>query len=367
MKRGTQLKFRQLLIITMVWMVLGFVIAVYDHLVLSASYSFGPTDEYSFGMSAMRNMMGGLIGALLGGSALIFYINVKYRDKPYGYTIIAVSLFFILVMVVITAIMGAVIVPVHTGKPLSDPISREAFKAFVMDSYPLKNALVWSIVVATTQLLLQVSSKFGQDTFWNIIRGKYNTPKEEKRIFMFLDLNSSTTIAEQLGDETYHALLQDFFADITDPIVNNKGNIYQYVGDEVVVAWGIEEGIENAQCLRCFFDMKLSILKKKQKYMQRYGLIPSFKAGIHCGRVVAGEVGIIKRDITYSGDVLNTTSRIQNLCKELQVEVLASSDLVEELPLGNEYEASPMGSIRLRGKSREISLSTLKLIEAQLV
>ncbi|ELR69014.1 Adenylate cyclase [Fulvivirga imtechensis AK7] len=366
MKRGTQLKFRQLLIITMVWMVLGFVIAVYDHLVLSTTFSFGPTEEYSFGLSAMRNMMGGLIGALLGGSALVFFINVKYRDKPYGYTIITVSLFFIFVMVVITSVMGAIIVPVQTGKPLSDPTSQAALKAFVMDSYPLKNALVWSIIVATTQLLLQVSSKFGQDTFWNIIRGKYNTPKEERRIFMFLDLNSSTTIAEQLGDGTYHALLQDFFADITDPIVNNKGNIYQYVGDEVVVAWEFKEGTENAQCLRCFFDMKLGIIKKKQKYLERYGLIPSFKAGIHCGKVVAGEVGIIKRDITYSGDVLNTTSRIQDLCKELHVEVLASTDLLNELPLGDEYKAEPVGSIRLRGKTREISLSTLKPVEAHL-
>jgi adenylate cyclase len=53
----------------------------------------------------------------------------------------------------------------------------------------------------------------------------------------------SRIIAEQLGDEKYHTLLKDFFADITIPIVENGGNIYQYVGDEVVIAWDIEEGI----------------------------------------------------------------------------------------------------------------------------
>ncbi|WP_044220009.1 hypothetical protein [Chitinophaga pinensis] len=54
---------------------------------------------------------------------------------------------------------------------------------------------------------------------------------------MFLDLNSSTTIAETLGDKRYHAFLKDIFTDITNPILDKKGEIYQYVSDEVIVAW----------------------------------------------------------------------------------------------------------------------------------
>jgi len=50
--------------------------------------------------------------------------------------------------------------------------------------------------------------------FWKIARGKYYKPKSENRIFMFVDLNSSTTLAEKLGNERYHELLKDFFADI---------------------------------------------------------------------------------------------------------------------------------------------------------
>jgi adenylate cyclase len=216
-------------------------------------------------------------------------------------------------------------------------------------------------VVTFTQLLLQINSKFGHGAFGNIIFGKYNTPKEEKKIFMFLDLNSSTTMAEQLGDEKYHELLKDFFSDITNPIVDNKGEIYQYVGDEVIVAWKYEDGIENRQCVKCFFDIKKSIQKKKEKYIRRYGLIPSFKAGIHCGNVVAGEIGIIKRDITYSGDVLNTTSRILGMCKEFNAEVISSAELVKELFLTNHYTAKPLGSIKLRGKEKEVLLSALSL------
>jgi adenylate cyclase len=168
-------------------------------------------------------------------------------------------------------------------------------------------------------------------------------------------------MAEKLGDEKYHELLKDFFADITNPILDNRGEIYQYVGDEVIVAWNYDEGIENSRCVRCFFDIKIHVETMKKKYLQRYGLIPSFKAGIHCGKVVAGEVGIIKRDITYSGDVLNTTSRILNMCKEFNAEVISSADLIDELKLANHYLTRPLGSIKLRGKAKEMMLSSLSI------
>jgi adenylate cyclase len=131
------------------------------------------------------------------------------------------------------------------------------------------------------------------------------------------------------------------------------------VGDQVVVAWNYEDGKENIHCVRCFFDMKFYIQKKKEKYLLRYGLIPSFKAGIHCGRVIAGEVGIIKRDITYSGDVLNTTSRILNKCAEFKEEVIASTELLSELHFAKDYITRPLGAIKLRGKQKEVLLNAL--------
>jgi adenylate cyclase len=274
--------------------------------------------------------------------------------------VLAVSVSFMLIIGLIIVVIGVLFVSAKTEKPIFDPLARESFMGFLMDSARAKNIMIWFIVVIFTQLLLQINSKFGYGAFGHIIFGKYNTPKEEKKIFMFLDLNSSTTIAEQLGDEKYHELLKDFFSDITNPILDNKGEIYQYVGDEVIVAWKYEDGIENRQCVKCFYDIKLSIQRKNETYLRRYGLVPAFKAGIHCGNVVAGEVGIIKRDITYSGDVLNTTSRILSMCKVFNAEVISSADLVKELLIAEHYSARSLGSIKLRGKEKEIPLSALK-------
>ena len=361
MKRGTVLKLKQLQAIMVTWILLGFVITVYDHLVLHTQNSLGTSETYSFLISAIRNMGAGFIGGLLGGCSLVFYVNVKYQDKPYGFTILYVSLSFICIVAFITIVMAIIIVPINTKLPLTDPVSIAAFKDFVTDSHPLKSAVIWSMIVAVTQLMLQVNSKFGPGVFNDIVRGKYHVPKEEKRVFMFLDLNSSTSMAEKLGDERYHELLRDFFSDITNPILENRGNIYQYVGDEVVVSWHYQEGIENATCIKCFFDLKAHINKEREKYIKRYGFVPTFKAGIHCGKVVAGEIGIIKRDITYSGDVLNTTSRIQNLCKEFNRDVIASADIISSLKLSNLFSTHFLGSIKLRGKEKELMLSAVEL------
>jgi adenylate cyclase len=358
MKRSTRIKLKQWGTIICAWLLIGLFITVYDYLVLNTQYSLGPSEEYSFLFSLAMNLGSALTGALIGGSYLVFYVNVKYQDKPYWYTIVSVSVSYLLIIGFIILLLGFVTVPIRTGKSFFHPESQEAFNRLLSDASRIKNVISWFIVVALTQLFLQMNSKFGYGVFWNILRGKYNTPKEEKRIFMSLDLNSSTEIAEKLGNERYHELLKDFFNDITNPIIDNKGEVYQYVGDEVVIAWKFDDGIADSQCIRCFFEMKSKIEMNRESYMLKYGLVPSFKAGIHWGNVVVGEVGIIKRDITYSGDVMNTTSRIRNKCKEFEVDVIASADLLGMLTIGN-YFTRHLGEIKLRGKEKKVLLVTL--------
>lgn len=181
---------------------------------------------------------------------------------------------------------------------------------------------------------------------------------EVERIFMFLDLASSTQIAEKLGHVKYFELLNDFFNDLDDPILKNKGEIYQYVGDEVVVTWPIEEGINKANCLNCFFDITATINKLSNRYFKRYGLVPSFKAGMHFGKVSTGIVGTRKKEVIYTGDVLNTASRIEGQCNHHNVNLLLSKDLLNKIPNENHFEFVKIGEISLRGKTSCITLFT---------
>lgn len=359
MTQRQQLKFKKLGIIIIAWLFIGVLIACYDYFALRSDISAGFASDFSFGKHLAFSMTAGFLGAIMGGSFLVFYVNEKYRDKPYGFTVLTVIISFILIVAIITLILAVTAALGEAGKSFSHPETKRIFYKMLFDPVHIKNIIVWASVVALTQILLQFNTKFGEGNLFNMIRGKYQTPREEQRIFMFVDLNSSTAIAEKLGDEKYHQLLKEFFADITNPILDNKGEIYQYVGDEVVIAWKKENGIPYNRCIECFFDMKKQIQRSKEKYLQKYDLIPGFKAGIHCGRVVAGEVGIIKRDITFSGDVLNTTSRIQGKCKEFDVEIIASDDLLNTLLLAGKYTTRFLGSIQLRGKVKDVELSTL--------
>ena len=226
---------------------------------------------------------------------------------------------------------------------------------------PWDNAKLVSTVLAAYKKGLSASQKDTEIGNEQKPDDGYRKPfSEVERIFMFLDIRSSTTIAEDLGHIQYFELLNDFFRDIAEPISKNKGQIYQYVGDEVVISWPLEDGLTNANCLQCFFDIVDTIGRLTRKYLDKYAVKPSFKAGMHLGKVSTGTVGTLKREIIYTGDVLNTASRIEGLCNKHAVDLLLTKDLVDNLPLNSDYLPKKIGEISLRGKSTEIMLFTIE-------
>jgi len=177
---------------------------------------------------------------------------------------------------------------------------------------------------------------------------------------MFLDIVSSTTIAERIGHLKFHSFLDEFFCDITDAILAAGGEIYKYVGDEVIVNWKLSDATENDRCIHSFFKIKKSIKDKEEKYLKKFGFIPHYRAGVHCGTVVVGEMGDFKREIAFLGDTVNTTARIQEATKNYDKDLLISSDMVERLSLPTDYQAEKLGMIKLRGKEEEIGLYSVE-------
>ncbi len=360
-----RIKFRKWLAIIFVWLCVGRWQSFYDHFTVLSDISSGFSPTYRFSTQLFFNSTAGIIGSILGGSFLIFYIEEKYQEKSYGFTLLLVALSFIFIVSFITVLLGLIFVPVISGFPIGSPEGKEAFIKFISDPVHVKNICLWAIVVSLTQFILQINNKFGNGVLIDFIKGTYRTPRKEERIFMFADLKSSTVIAEKLGDEKYHELLKDFFRDITNPILYNYGQIYQYVGDEVVISWPLDAGLRNNSCLQCYFAMHKKILECSEEYQEKYGLVPSFKAGMHFGSVTAGEIGVIKRDITYSGDVLNTAARIQSMCNELDAKFLVSKSLVKLLTANARFRFESLGAVSLRGKEKNIELCSILLRTGQ--
>ncbi len=360
MSEKLRLKLARLRTIAVVWFSVAIVFALVDHFIVnSTSYSTGASDLYSFETNLFFHIASTFIAVVLGATFLVFYMHERFNERPYYQGVATIIGVYITIVTIITFLLGLVLVPQNTGISFGSPEFGEAYRAYLLDTIHLKNIMLWSIVVGFTQFLMQINDKFGHGVLWDLIKGKYHKAREEERIFMFLDLKSSTATAEKLGNRLYHSFLRDYFSDITNAIIFNKGQVYQYVGDEVVITWKLQEGIDDQHCLKCYFDIKWSIERKREKYEEKYGMIPEFKAGIHTGKVIAGEIGIIKRDITYSGDVLNTAARIQSKCNEFDVPILVSQDVLNLFQKNIPYSAKEIGDIELRGKSATVALSTV--------
>lgn len=210
-----------------------------------------------------------------------------------------------------------------------------------------------------TQFYSEVSDNLGQNILSNFLTGKYHRPIEEERVFMFLDMKSSTTIAENLGHVRYFEMLKEYYSDLSGPVIQYAGEIYQYVGDEIIVSWTLRNGLRNNNCIQCFFAIKEAIKKQSNKYKELFTVLPEFKAGFHYGKVTTGEIGIIKKEIIFTGDVLNTTARIQGLCNLYKTDILISGKLVKQLNAEIKSKLKSLGENELRGRDEKIELFTI--------
>lgn len=219
-------------------------------------------------------------------------------------------------------------------------------------------ALVISLV---SNFMDELHRKLGRDAIFNLVLGKYHQVKKEERLFLFIDLNNSTDLAEEMGEMEFSHFLQDFFYDISEPIARYFGRVYQYVGDEVVVTWPVKKGLRFAVCTRCFFAIQKQIRRYEEQYMQRYGRIPEFKAALHGGNIVVSEVGKYKSEIAYHGDVLNTTSRMLNKCHDLNAEFIVSDYILENTDMPKYLLSDSLGSFQMKGKQQEMELYAVSL------
>jgi len=171
---------------------------------------------------------------------------------------------------------------------------------------------------------------------------------------MFLDLKSSTTLAEALGHVKYSTLIQDCFDDL-GVVAEYGAAVYQYVGDGVVLTWPMDEGLRNANCIAAYFRFRERLAERSEHYKGKFGTEPVFTAGINSGVVTVTEVGKFRKDIAYHGDAVNTAARIEGQCKELKRDLLVSGKLVARLENGR-YRFEPHGSVPLRGKEEAIAI-----------
>jgi class 3 adenylate cyclase len=201
----------------------------------------------------------------------------------------------------------------------------------------------------------------GPGTLLAFAAGRYYHPRIEERALLFMDMRASTAIAERVGELRILDLLNRFVADVSLAVAEAGGEIHQYVGDEVIATWRLAPGANQLDCVRACFGAFDRIDAQRSAYERDFGLVPDFRAGLHCGPVAVGELGYLKKEIALIGDTMNAAARIVEACRETENRVLASAALLDRLAaLPPGVTRRRLGELALRGKERPLELCALE-------
>ncbi len=206
-----------------------------------------------------------------------------------------------------------------------------------------------------------IKSKVGYENFYRIISGYYRKPREEDRIFIFIDLISSTRYAELLGHKRYSVFLQACFMELGLLEIKYRAMQYQIIGDEVVLSWKASKIKNFRNAVDFYYEFTEQLHRKRSYFRKEFGIIPKFTASINSGKIMVAEVGTIKSEIAFHGDVLNTAARIQKQCKSYNRRLLVTKNFAEkfrEVSFG--YQVEWLALDRLLGKQNPVDIYAIE-------
>lgn len=305
-------------------------------------------------LATLAIFMGFVFGCLHWMSNLIADFSAISR-LPYLFSVIFKGLFLLLgatTLAYVTQFLNMWAIENHMVT------LRQMLTAHVLYSPSFQALVVYLVVVRVSLAFIeQMGLLVGPRVLLNIGLGKYHKPRYEQRLFLFLDMASSTSHAESLGDYRFSRLIQDSFSLLADTVIRNDAEIYRYMGDAVLIHWPLEEGIQQDRCMNIYYEFCNELQWQRKYFEEQYGFVPKFKAAAHCGQVVAAVVGVHKQEISFFSDVLNTLARLQDQCNPLGQRMLLSGDLAHRLEQqGSQYQLQDLGLIPLKGKQHPIEV-----------
>ena len=296
---------------------------------------------------------------LLIGYIEYFFIGRYFRNFTFGKKLIIKLIIYLLFLLSMIFLFFPIAASIESNIHISDERVWAKFGRFLLSLTFLNTMFQMGISLLFSLIYAGISDNIGYGVMNNFFLGKYVNPRQEERIFMFLDMKNSTSIAEKIGHVRYFQLLKLYYDTFTNAIIDRRGEVYQYIGDEIVISWPIKAGLNKANCINIYFDMKGAIDDKSKMFIDKFGLVPDFKAGLHLGEVTTGEVGALKKEIVFTGDVLNASSRIQSLCNHYQKDLIISGDLYSQLiEFKEKFEF--LDESQVKGKKEIIKLYSLK-------
>jgi adenylate cyclase len=143
---------------------------------------------------------------------------------------------------------------------------------------------------------------------------------------------------------------------------------YQIIGDEVVLSWKATKIKNFRNAVNFYYEFTEQLHRKRSYFKKEFGIIPKFTASINSGKIMVAEVGTIKSEIAFHGDVLNTAARIQKQCKSYNRRLLVTKNFAEkfrEVSFG--YQIEWLALDRLLGKQNPVDIYAIEPVDKELL
>jgi adenylate cyclase len=309
---------------------------------LGVNFAQGRT---SFSSMAAGTAYGLMLCIAIGGVEL-FVLDGPMRDWLGGLSftanlIVRSTIYAAIIMTVQGFRLGEIIAGLSV-----DPSNQNFWSSFI-------TAAVISVLM---NLGVGIANIIGPRAFLNFITGRYHSPIEENRFVLFVDIAGSTGLAERLGGVAIHRLLDRTFRLLTLAVVDYRGEVLNYVGDEVIVTWRERDGAIDCRPLRCFAAMRDELSDASKQFEREFGAVPRIRGSLHFGPVIVGEIGDVKRAIVFNGDVMNTAARLEELSRTVDGGFLASRTAMERFSSVLPFAIRDLGRLPIRGRADGIDV-----------
>jgi class 3 adenylate cyclase/tetratricopeptide (TPR) repeat protein len=177
---------------------------------------------------------------------------------------------------------------------------------------------------------------------------------ERKQVtVLFCDLANSTVLAERLGPEVMHTLLNQFFALVLDAVHHYEGTINQFLGDGFMALFGAPIAHEDhaRRAVLAAVSIQRRLREGSAPLGHQHRVEVAVRMGLNTGLVIVGAIGDnLRMDYTAIGDTTNVAARLQQSAAPGQIVI---SGATHRLVAGYCTTRS-LGDLSLKGKREAI-------------
>ena len=180
-------------------------------------------------------------------------------------------------------------------------------------------------------------------------------PRSAIATVLYVDIESFTSIAEQMSAEGVVEMLNEFFSAAVELIERHNGVVTQFQGDAMLATFNlpVEDKRHAESAIRTGIAMQRLCAERTFA-----GIALGVRIGVATGKVTAGNVGSDNRvSYTVHGDAVNLAARLEQLNKEHGTNTIISASTVELLQ--QDYPLTAIGEVPLRGKRESLKIFRL--------